>query len=53
MLTQPFVMGIFCGKQKPADVDEYPGNFVKEMKNLEHQAAHVGGFIHPLKAHNL
>ena len=39
----PFVVGIFCGASKPADVSEYLSDFVQEVKRLETEGAEIGG----------
>ena len=33
--TDPFMIGLYCGQKKPANLDEYLGDFVEEMQNLE------------------
>ena len=32
--TEPFVVGIFCGRSKPSDIDAFLADFVSEMKIL-------------------
>lgn len=32
--AEPFVVGVFCGRSKPASVDEFLADFVAEVKQL-------------------
>lgn len=35
LVTDPFIIGIFCGNSKPGNLDEYFHDFVEEMLELE------------------
>ena len=46
--SEPFIVGLFCGKSKPADVNEYMQEFVAEMQSLEHDGFQPDGLDSPL-----
>lgn len=44
-VTDPFVIGIYCGKEKPNNVNEYLSDFVKEMRMLQEGSHYLPGVL--------
>ena len=45
----PFIIGLFCGLQKPKPLDEYLHDFIEEMKVIEAEGIEIEGKHHGLK----
>ena len=47
--ANPFVVAIFCGNQKPQNVNEYLQPFVHELVNLEEQGLETNGLVYSIR----
>ena len=45
----PFVIRLFCGEGKPANIEEYLHDFVEEMSTLQQGPVHIEGHNHPVQ----
>ena len=41
--SEPFIVGLFCGKSRSADVGEYMQEFIAEMQSLENDGFQLEG----------
>lgn len=51
-LPAPFVVGMFCGRSKPANVDEFLSKFVQEMLDLLTHGIEVSGTRFTISIHS-
>ncbi|KAK6178907.1 hypothetical protein SNE40_011389 [Patella caerulea] len=42
-ILPPFIVGIYSGTQKPADINEYLGDFISDMKRIEQHGVYLQG----------
>jgi len=49
IVTEPFVVGLFCGERKPKDICEYLLDLVSELKTIETEGLTLEGFSIPIR----
>lgn len=50
--SDPFVVGIYSGSEKPADASEFLSEFVDEVHNLSQNGVSIGGELYTIKIHS-
>jgi len=50
--SDPFVVGIYSGSEKPADASEFLSEFVAEVCNVSQNGVSIGGELYTIKIHS-
>ena len=44
VVSEPFIIGLFSGNQKPGSIHEYLDDFIAEMQHIEQHGLDTDGF---------